>query len=249
MDTNVQGINVFLIFMEYTPFKMLTHLINLFFPRVCAGCDSLLLSNENVICTNCRHEIPVTNHFELPDNEAMKKFYGKIPVEFAAAFVYYHKKGIVQEMIHRLKYKGNEEVGTLFGLWFANELKKLPILKDVDAVVPVPLHPRKLRERGYNQVDSFGMALAESLTTDYQRHLLLRKIYSKTQTRKNLLKRSEIGNRDIFDVDFTEKDHHKHYLLVDDVLTTGSTLEACGRALLKIPGARISIVTIAMSHS
>lgn len=249
MDINVQGINVFLIFIEYTPIKMLTHLINLFFPRVCAGCDALLLSNETTICTNCRHEIPVTNHIELPDNEAMKKFYGKIPVEFAAAFVYYHKKGVVQEMIHNLKYKGNEEIGTLFGFWFANELKKVPILQDVDAVIPVPLHARKLRERGYNQVDAFGLALAQSLKISCDKDLLIRKVYSKTQTRKNLLKRSEIGNREIFDVNFTEENHHKHYLLVDDVLTTGSTLEACGRALLKIPGAKISIVAIAMSHS
>lgn len=228
---------------------MFTSLKNLFFPAVCAGCDTFLLSNENVICTRCRHEIPLTFHFSNPENEAVKKFYGKIPVEFAAAFVHYHKKGIVQEMIHNLKYKGVEEIGTLFGYWFAADLKNIPTLHQVNAIIPVPLHPKKLRSRGYNQVETFGKALAEQLQLPYHDQLLVRKIHSNTQTMKNLMGRSEVGNQSIFDVVFSAADHHKHYLLIDDVLTTGATLEACGRAILKIPGAKLSIVTIAMSHS
>lgn len=234
--------------MEYTPFKMFTLLKNLFFPSVCAGCDAFLLSNEKTICTHCRHEIPLTFHFSNPENEAIKAFYGKIPVEFAAAFVHFHKKGIVQEIIHNLKYKGIEEIGTLFGDWFAADLKTVAVLQTVDAIVPVPLHPKKLRTRGYNQVETFGKALAEKLQFDYNDQLLIRKVYSKTQTKKNRSSRSEVGHSNIFDVQFSESDMHKHYLLIDDVLTTGATLEACGRAILKIPGAKISIVTIAMSH-
>jgi len=228
---------------------MLNSLINLFFPKVCAGCDAFLLTNEQTICARCRHEIPITNHHLLSENEAMKKFYGKIPVGFAAAFVYYHKKGIVQQMIHNLKYKGDEAVGQLFGQWFANDLKLISSLTDVSAIIPVPLHPRKMRQRGYNQVAAFGQCLADGLAVPYADNILIRTVYSKTQTRKNLLKRSEVGSRNVFDVAFSENDHNKHFLLVDDVLTTGSTLEACARALLKIPGAKISIVTMAMSHS
>lgn len=228
---------------------MFNSLINLFFPKVCAACDSFLSVNENVICTHCRHEIPLTNHSLNPQNEAMQKFYGKIPVEFAAAFVYFHKKGMVQEMIHNLKYKGHEEIGTAIGHWFAEDLKSHPIIHSIDAIIPVPLHPGKLRERGYNQVDSFGKALSEQLEIPFLEDLLLRNIYSKTQTRKNLLGRSEVSNQNIFGASFSEKDHNKHYLLIDDVLTTGSTLEACGRELLKIPGAKISIACMAMSHS
>lgn len=235
--------------MEYTPFKMFTLLKNLFFPAVCAGCDAFLLSNEKTICTYCRHEIPLTFHFSNRDNEAIKKFYGKIPVEFAAAFVHFHKKGIVQEMIHNLKYKGIEEIGTLFGHWFAADLKTVDVLQTVDAIVPVPLHPKKLRQRGYNQVETFGKALAEKLQLHYNDELLIRKINSKTQTMKNRSSRSEVGHSSIFDVQFSDADHDKHYLLIDDVLTTGATLEACGRAILKIPGSRLSIVTMAMSHS
>ena len=227
---------------------MFKNIINLFFPPVCAGCHSFLVSNENVICTICRHNIPLTNHHLNPENEAFKKFYGRIPVEYTSALLYFHKKGIVQELIHNLKYKGQEQIGTVLGEWYAEDLKNSVTIQSVDEIIPVPLHKRKLRERGYNQVTNFGNALSESLNIPYNPNLLVRNIYSKTQSKKNLLNRSE-GIDSIFDVDFTQKDHNKHFLLIDDVITTGSTLEACSNALLKIPGAKISIVCMAMAHS
>jgi len=227
---------------------MFKNIINLFFPPVCAGCHSFLLSNENVICTLCRHNIPLTNHHLNPENEAFKKFYGRIPVEYASALLYFHKKGIVQELIHNLKYKRQEEIGTVLGEWYVEDLKNSTIIQSVDAIIPVPLHKRKLRERGYNQVTNFGLALSKNLNVSYNPNLLVRNIYSKTQSKKTLLNRSD-GIDSIFDVAFTEKDHNKHFLLIDDVITTGSTLEACSHALLKIPGAKISIVCMAMAHS
>jgi len=227
---------------------MFKSIINLFFPPVCSGCHSLLISNEKVICTLCRHNLPLTNHHINPENEAVKKFYGRIPVEYASALLYFHKKGIVQELIHNLKYKGQEEIGTVLGEWYAEELKNLAFIKSVDQIIPVPLHKRKLQERGYNQVTNFGLALSKNLNLDYNDSVLLRKIYSKTQSKKNLLHRSD-GIDTTFDVSFTEKDHNKHFLLIDDVITTGSTLEACSHALLKIPGAKISVVCMAMAHS
>ena len=227
---------------------MFKSLVNLFFPPVCAGCHSFLLWNENEICTLCRHNIPLTNHHLNPENEAFKKFYGRIPVEYASALLYFHKRGIVQELIHNLKYKGQEEIGTVLGEWYAEDLKNLEIIRSVDEIIPVPLHKRKLRERGYNQVTNFGLSLSKNLNISYNPNLLVRNIYSKTQSKKNLLNRSD-GIETIFDVVFAEKDHDKHFLLIDDVITTGSTLEACSHALLKIPGAKISIVCMAMAHS
>ena len=227
---------------------MFKGLVNLFFPPVCAGCHSFLLSNENVICTICRHKIPLTNHHLNSENEAFKKFYGRIPVEYASALLYFHKRGIVQELIHNLKYKGQEEIGAVLGTWYAEDLKNSAIIQSVDEIIPVPLHKRKLRERGYNQVTNFGLSLSKNLNISYNPNLLVRNIYSKTQSRKNFLNRSD-GIDTIFAASFTEKDHNKHFLLIDDVITTGSTLEACSHALLKIPGAKISIVCMAMAHS
>jgi ComF family protein len=224
-------------------------LINILFPKVCLGCNSFLLANENIICTVCRHEIPLTNHHLNPENDAINKFYGKIPLEFVVAFVYFHKKGIVQELIHNLKYRGHEEIGALFGNWFSEELQLLHKNNPIDLIIPVPLHKKRLKERGYNQVTEFGIALSKNLNIPYDPSVLQRNIYSKTQVNKNLLGRTDVANKSVFDVVFTEKEHNKHFLLIDDVLTTGSTLEACSRALLKIPGAKISIICIAMSHS
>jgi ComF family protein len=151
-------------------------------------------------------------------------------------------------MIHGLKYKGYEDVGTLFGNWFVENLKTLTVMETIDEIIPVPLHPKKLKQRGYNQVTTFGICLSEKLHIEYNATLLKRNIYSKTQTKKDLLKRSEVNNQVVFEAVYSEKDHNKHFLLIDDVMTTGSTLEACSRALLKIPGAKISVVCMAMSH-
>jgi ComF family protein len=205
------------------------------------------MTHETVFCTSCRHEMPLTQYHLDSDNQAVKKFYGRIDIEHASAFLYFNKKGIVQEMIHNLKYKGHEEIGTVLGNWYAEDLKELSLKTPFDAIIPVPLHKRKFKERGYNQVTTFGKALSESLNIPYNDRILYRKKYSKTQSKKNLLGRSE-NIEDIFDVDFTAENYQKHFLIVDDVLTTGATIEACSRALLKIPGAKISVVCMAIAN-
>ncbi|WP_180908655.1 ComF family protein [Flavobacterium salmonis] len=206
------------------------------------------MTNEIVLCTNCRHEMPLTQYYLDSNNEAVKKFYGKIEIEHASAFLYFNKKGMVQELIHNLKYKGNEEIGTVLGNWYVEDLKNIQLKTPFSAVIPVPLHQKKFRERGYNQVTTFGNTLAKGLNIGYDDTILFRKKYSKTQSKKNLLGRSE-GIENVFDVNYSEQNRNKHFLLVDDVLTTGATLEACSRALLKIPGVKISIVCMAMANS
>jgi len=192
--------------------------------------------------------MPLTQYHLDAKNEAVKKFYGKIEIEHASALLYFNKKGIVQELIHNLKYKGQQEIGLILGNWYAEDLKELKLKIPFDIIIPVPLHKRKFRERGYNQVTTFGKALSEGLAITYDDTVLYRKKYSKTQSKKNLIGRSE-NIENIFDVLSTEKYQNKHLLLIDDVLTTGATLEACSRALLKIPGVKISIVCMAMANS
>ena len=227
---------------------MAKYLLNLLFPKLCMGCDSLLLQNEKIICTNCNHHLPYTNHHILAGNDTTKKFYGIIPVEFSAAMLYFHQKGIVQNLIHNLKYKKHQEIGTLLGKWYAEDLKEIAQKNNFTEIIPVPLHKKRLQERGYNQVTTFCEALSENLHINYNDKLLFRNLYSKTQTKKNKEQRNEV-TKSLFDVTFTEADYDKHFLLVDDVITSGATLEACAKALLKIPNAKISIVTIAYTDS
>jgi len=226
---------------------MFESIVNLFFPKICAGCHRLLLPQETIICVQCRHQIPQTQHHQIANNEALQKFYGKVPIEFAAAFLYYHKKGIVQELIQNLKYKKQPLIGQSLGFWYAHELQETIKSQAFDLVIPVPLHAKRLRERGYNQVAEFGKALASVFAIPYNDEVLYRNSYSNTQTKKTLLLRTALVNETRFEAISCKEYENLHFLLVDDVLTTGSTLEACARASLKIPGAKVSVVCMAIS--
>jgi ComF family protein len=192
--------------------------------------------------------LPHTNHHLLKSNDTTKKFYGIIPIEFSAAMLYFHHKGIVQNLIHNLKYKNHQEIGTLLGKWYAKDIEAIAKIKTFSEIIPVPLHKRRLEERGYNQVSTFCEALSNELQIPFNTTLLYRNRYSKTQTKKDKENRKEISNA-LFDVTYTDADHNKHFLLIDDVMTTGATLEACAKALLKIPNSKVSIVTIAYTQS
>lgn len=227
---------------------MLKNLIKLFYPEICSGCATILLKYENMICVLCRHNLPLTNDLAKTENESFKKFYGRLPVEHVSAMLYYHKKGIVQQLIHNLKYKNHQEIGKILGNWYADDIKTIQVLENVDYIIPVPLHKKRLKERGYNQVDMFGNAIATALNKQYEDTVLVRNEYAITQSKKTLLNRNTVSEN-TFEAIFSENHHNKHFLLIDDVLTTGATLEACGKAILKIPGAKLSIITIAMSQS
>lgn len=228
---------------------MFTSLTSLFFPAVCAACSQVLLSHELCVCTACRHELPRSGHLTDLNNEAMIKCYGRIPVVFACAFFQYHKNGLLQQLIHNLKYRGMEDVGRAMGQWCGAELVALGVFADADLVLPVPLHKSKLRKRGYNQVDLLARTLADTLHKEFNNTLLIRTQKSKTQTRKNLFGRTDAGAQELFAVTDTLRMAGRHILIVDDVMTTGSTLEACSRALLKIPNVKISIFCLGMSQS
>lgn len=227
---------------------MLKNLIKLFFPEVCSGCSEILLQNENVICISCRHNLPLTNNLLITENEAFKKFYGRLSVEHVSAMLYYHKKGIVQELIHNLKYRNHQNIGSVLGDWYVEDLKKSKISNTIDYIIPVPLHKKRYKERGYNQVASFCEAIANGLEKEYDSTILIRSEYAITQSKKSLNNRNMVSET-TFQIQYSEMHHNKHFLLIDDVLTTGATLEACGKAILKIPGSKLSIITMAMSQS
>jgi predicted amidophosphoribosyltransferase len=216
---------------------MFQNILTLFFPKVCASCEMLLLANEIVICTECRHNLPLTNFHNYVENEAFLKFYGRLNIEFAGALLYFQKKGLVQNLIHKLKYKGHQEIGETLGLWYAEDLKKVAVLQSVDYIIPVPIHKKSLKN-----------ALSKSFNIPVLNLILVRNKYAKSQTKKNSLARSEFVSQ-IFSVTSTSEYQNKHFLLIDDVITTGATLENCGREILKIPGAKLSIVCMAMTKN
>ncbi len=230
----------------YFKLEMFNDLLNLFFPLICQACRSQLSDNENQICTTCRHELPLTN-FHFDDTEAVKKiFYGRIKLENATALLHFSKQGIVQELLHNLKYKEQEAIGGLFGNWIGHELKDIKDYALIDVVVPVPLHKYKLKKRGYNQVDKFGKAIAKCLDADYNTNVLIKNRNTATQVFKDRLTRFDDDNTK-FAVQNENQLKGKHILLVDDIITTGATIELCANLLKEIDGTKISVVSMAIA--
>ncbi|MFC4723124.1 ComF family protein [Geojedonia litorea] len=218
----------------------------MFFPRVCLGCSAHLGDNETYICGLCRHNLPVTN-FHFDDSETVRNtLYGRVKLEQATALLHFSKKGIVQQLMHNLKYRGHEEIGEFLGKWLGEELKSIAAYNTIDVVVPVPLHKSKLRQRGYNQVTKFGQELAKALEVDFNSSVLQKTIATKTQVFKDRLLRTSSDSA-IFSI----SEHHslkgKHILLVDDIITTGATIESCANVLLQIEGVKISVATMAIT--
>lgn len=222
---------------------ILNELSNLFFPNCCAVCDSKLLPAEEGVCLRCLHKLPKTNNFDEPDNLAETLLAGRFPFERVATFCVYSKQGVLQPLIHELKYNNKKEIGILLGKMFGKDLIGSNFIKNIDFIVPVPLHPKREKKRGYNQARMIAEGLSKATSIPVSNNNLVRSIFNPTQTKRTKTQRWE-NVKDIFDV-VSPKDYaDKHILLVDDIITTGSTLEACAHALLKSPGIKISIATL-----
>ena len=225
---------------------MVKNLLNLFFPKICEACSNMLIDNELILCTSCRHQLPVTN-FHFDDSEAVKNVvYGRVKLEHATALLHFSKKGIVQELLHNLKYRGHEHIGEFFGKWLGAELSTIKAYKSIDVVIPVPLYKSRLRKRGYNQVAKFGKEIADSINADYIDTVLVKDKATKTQVFKGRLKRWNDDGA-LFSIAENESLKGKHILLVDDIITTGATAENCATELLKINNIKLSFATMAIA--
>lgn len=225
---------------------MLQDFKNFLFPKLCACCDAVLLKDELLICTFCRNELPLYPNFFDGDHDLHKILYGRVLVDQAASLFYFEKKGIIQNLIHDLKYKGNEDLSFHLGEWLGDILEEEGWQDKTDIVIPVPLHKQRMRERGYNQVEGFGKAIAEKLSASYNDTLLKRISNSKTQVFKNRLARIEVVQNHFY-VEGQSDLRDKQILLVDDLVTTGATLEACSLALKDAGVDRLNIATIAIT--
>lgn len=227
---------------------MLSEILDLFFPRLCNACLKLMRSRERMICTKCRDDLPQTEVHFYHQNLIKKIFFGRLNLEAATALFYFKKKSPVQTLIHGLKYRGYEEIGTELGMWLGAQLKSIPTYQSVDMVVPVPIHAKRLRQRGYNQTASFAIAIAAQLNSEYNDTILYKTKDISSQINKTKSSRWVLIS-DAFSVKNPEKIKGKHLLLVDDLITTGATIEACGSILCKITAVKLSVVSIAIAHS
>lgn len=224
--------------------RLFKSLINLLFPRVCAACGTLLLEGEDTVCTTCRFLMPKTHYETNPDNPLTQIFYGQMPFNAVSAEFFFSKSGKVQHLIHGLKYHHCRENGIFLGQEIGRSLLQATDYQGVDYIIPIPLHPKKEKIRGYNQSHVIAEGISEIMNIPIAEKCLVRSVFTDTQTKKSRDDRYQ-NVKDIFELKNPEKLQNKHVLLVDDVLTTGATLMSAGKALSHVEGIKISVVTAA----
>ena len=225
--------------------KILNDVNTFVVPETCFGCNTVLYRGEHLLCAFCRNELPLTEYTFSEENPADRLFYGHFRVQKAAAMLFYREKGMVQQLIHGLKYRGMEKIGVVLGAWYGELLSRDGGLGSVDYVLPVPLHPKKKRKRGYNQCTGFGREVARVLGARFSEDLLLRREASPTQTSQNRWRRWK-GTQGAFHAPGGHLLEGKRILLVDDVITTGATLGACCEALNHLGHGGICIAAMAI---
>ena len=219
------------------------HLFNLFYPSICRMCAKPLLRGESVLCTSCVASLPYTGYWRYADNPVAKKFWGQIDVAAACSLLFFQKGYRVRKLVHLLKYKGEVRVGYKLGFLLGVQLRESALFSDVDYVIPVPLHPKKERKRGFNQSMIIAEGVAEALGAKVGRNFVRRTVNTQTQTKKNRIERYA-NVRSIFSVSNVHRLEGKHLLVVDDVITTGATIESCAAELLNAATCRVSIASV-----
>ncbi|MGI4021732.1 MAG: ComF family protein [Janthinobacterium lividum] len=222
----------------------LADFISLIFPELCQACAKSLYRNEEIICADCLYHLPFTDFHLNADNPVAQQFWGRAPVEAAFAMLYFSKGSRVQNLMHQLKYKNKPEVGTYLGNLAGKRLLKNSVFASADMIIPVPLHQQKLLKRGYNQSLSFAEGLSQQMLIPVASQNLIKTTNTESQTKKSRTSRYE-NLKEVFSVKNPQQLIGKHILLVDDIVTTGATLEACCTILLEIPDVKISLTAIA----
>ena len=225
-------------------FYFFDSIIGLFYPSVCAACGTSLYRWENQVCLRCRSLLPQTGYALNEDNPLARIFYGRVRLKAVTACYFFSKEGKVQRLIHELKYKGNADAGVFLGQELGKSLKEAPLFQGIDYLIPVPLHPKREKGRGYNQSMMIAQGVHEVTGIPIGKAFLFRSVNTDTQTHKSKEDRW-LNVKDIFELRHPERLEGKYVLLIDDVLTTGATLEACALTLSAVPGITISCATAA----
>jgi ComF family protein len=228
--------------------SILSPLIHIFYPHTCLGCGSDIIGKENLLCLQCINDLPHTYFASHANNPIEKIFWGRIPVQAAMSEFYFSKESIIQNIIHQFKYHGNREAGVYLGRFIGQSLKNTNRFLNIDFLVPVPLFAQKEFKRGFNQSALLCAGINEVTHTPVMAKNVIRIIPTETQTKKGRIKRWENVEKS-FHVSEPDQLEGKHILLVDDVITTGATLEACAGEILKVKGIKISIATLSVATS
>ncbi len=226
--------------------RLIEDFINLFYPKLCAACGAHLLQQEKFICTQCLYNLPKTSYHRINGNLVEQVFWGRAEITAATAYFFFEKESRYAKIIHQLKYCGMKEIGIEMGKIFGAELKESSRFNKVDLIIPVPLHWKKQKKRGYNQSEFIASGIAESMGKPIDTNTLYRAVETETQTRKSRYERWE-NVENIFRLRSADKITGKHILMVDDVITTGATLESCATTLLKEKNTKVSVATLAMA--
>jgi ComF family protein len=225
-------------------FRIFSDFVRLFYPNLCMVCHNDLADGESVICTSCLYHIPRTKYWNFADNPVAKIFWGRVFIQNACSFFFFTKGSRYRKLLHHLKYSGRPEVGFVLGKEFGFELNKVGFYRNIDFIVPVPLHSKRLKKRGYNQAEEIAKGLQESMKVSVSNDNLIRIGYTETQTRKSRTERvKNVSNA--FKLKDPQLFKGKHILIVDDVVTTGATLEECASIVLEAEDTKVSIVTLA----
>jgi ComF family protein len=217
--------------------------LHLVFPHVCEGCGSDVVDDHELLCLKCLGSLPKTGFQFHSNNIVEKMFWGRLPVREACAQYYFTKESMMQHLMHQLKYKGNKELGIYLGKLIGQSLKQTNRFSAIDALIPLPLFPSKEKKRGYNQATILCYGISEIINKPVLENVVIRTTHTETQTRKNRVARWQ-NMEGRFLLKEPSKLENKHVLLVDDVITTGASLEACGKEILKAEGLGLSICTL-----
>jgi ComF family protein len=220
-------------------------LVHLLFPELCIACNRKVDDIGNAFCVDCYLDFPFTRITDFCDNEFTEHFRGKVKLKYGTSLFFFVKRGLVQNMIRQLKYHRKTDYGLKLGRLYGNTFKESPIASGIDIIVPVPLHKKKLAVRGYNQSEIIADGIASVFDRPVSNNNLIRQKNTLTQTRLSNEARQE-NIRGAFTLKDELEFQNKHILLVDDVLTTGSTLLGCAAAFERVKGVELSMATIAM---
>lgn len=225
---------------------MLRALRDIVFPPTCMGCKLPLLEAEDIVCTRCRMNLPMALLHENKDLLLADMLYGRVPIELSTTLFYYGKGGIVQALIHELKYRGQEQISAFLGRWLGAALQEYPAWQEVNIVIPIPVHARRRRQRGYNQVHGFAKEVAKALHAQLDEKSLVKSIHTSKQAQRKLTARQDDALNP-FQLINAEAMKNRHVLIVDDVATSGATLEKACSLFMDVPGVTISIATMAIA--